>query len=51
MLEFGKDDFIGVEKDFFVDFICVGKDFFFFPLQGSQIVPLNFSNTPQLLQK
>ena len=51
MLEFPKDDFIGVDnKDFLVDFIGVDKDFFFFPLQESQIVPLNFSKTPHMLQ-
>ena len=43
MLELPRVDFIGVDKDFLVVFIGVNNDFLVFPLQESQIVPLNFS--------
>ena len=43
MLELPKVDFIGVDRDFLDDFDEGNNDFFFFPLQESQIVPLNFS--------
>jgi len=43
MLELPRVDFIGVDRDFLVVLKEGNKDFFFFPLHESQIVPLNFS--------